>query len=105
MSAAARRRSPPGEPLLEIEDLRTAYGRIEALKGISLEVHEGEIVTLIGSNGAGKTTTLRTINGIVAPRGGKITLRGRRTSRTARRTTSSSSASRRAPRAAACSRA
>ena len=65
-----------GEPLLRVEGLRTAYGRIEALKGISLDVHEGEIVTLIGSNGAGKTTTLRTINGIVAPRAGKITFAG-----------------------------
>ena len=60
-----------GEPLLRVEGLR-----IEALKGISLEVHDGEIVTLIGSNGAGKTTTLRTINGIVAPRAGKITFAG-----------------------------
>ena len=67
---------PAGEPLLRIEGLRTAYGRIEALKGISLEVHDGEIVTLIGSNGAGKTTTLRTINGIIAPRAGKITFAG-----------------------------
>jgi branched-chain amino acid transport system ATP-binding protein len=65
-----------GEPLLRVEGLRTAYGRIEALKGISLDVNEGEIVTLIGSNGAGKTTTLRTINGIVAPRAGKITFAG-----------------------------
>jgi branched-chain amino acid transport system ATP-binding protein len=67
---------PAGEPLLKIDGLRTAYGRIEALKGISLEVRDGEIVTLIGSNGAGKTTTLRTINGIVAPRAGKITFAG-----------------------------
>jgi branched-chain amino acid transport system ATP-binding protein len=65
-----------GEPLLRIEKLRTSYGRIEALKGISMEVHEGEIVTLIGSNGAGKTTTLRTINGIIAPRAGTITFAG-----------------------------
>ena len=65
-----------GEPLLKIEKLSTAYGRIEALKGISMEVREGEIVTLIGSNGAGKTTTLRTINGIIAPRSGKITFAG-----------------------------
>ncbi len=67
---------PASEPLLRVEGLRTTYGRIEALKGISLEVNEGEIVTLIGSNGAGKTTTLRTINGIVAPRAGKITFAG-----------------------------
>jgi branched-chain amino acid transport system ATP-binding protein len=66
-----------GEPLLKIEKLRTAYGRIEALKGITLEVREGEIVTLIGSNGAGKTTTLRTINGIISPRAGTITFAGK----------------------------
>jgi branched-chain amino acid transport system ATP-binding protein len=72
--------APPlaaGEPLLKIERLRTAYGRIEALKGISMEVRDGEIVTLIGSNGAGKTTTLRTINGIIAPRAGKVTFGGK----------------------------
>jgi branched-chain amino acid transport system ATP-binding protein len=73
-----RERAPlaAGEPLLRIENLRTSYGRIEALKGISLEVRDGEIVTLIGSNGAGKTTTLRTINGIIAPRAGKVTFAG-----------------------------
>ncbi len=60
------------EPILQVEDIHTFYGAIEALKGISLEVFEGEIVTLIGSNGAGKTTTLRSISGIVAPRLGAI---------------------------------
>ena len=50
--------------LLEVTDLRTRYGSIEALKGISLTVAEGEVVTLIGSNGAGKTTTLRSISGL-----------------------------------------
>jgi branched-chain amino acid transport system ATP-binding protein len=59
-------------PILQVEDIHTFYGAIEALKGISLEVYEGEIVTLIGSNGAGKTTTLRSISGIVAPREGAI---------------------------------
>src|SRR5205807_7529009 len=54
----------------------TFYGTIEALKGISLEVQEGEIVTLIGSNGAGKTTTLRSINGLNHPRRGKIVFQG-----------------------------
>ena len=58
--------------LLKIEDLHTYYGRIEALKGISLEISEGEIVTLIGANGAGKTTTLRTISGLIRPRTGRI---------------------------------
>ncbi|HEY9728253.1 MAG TPA: ABC transporter ATP-binding protein [Chroococcales cyanobacterium] len=58
--------------MLEIKDLHTYYGNIHALKGISLKVEQGEIVTLIGSNGAGKTTTLRTIQGLLRPRQGKI---------------------------------
>ena len=56
--------------LLEVNDIHTYYGNIEALKGISLEVEEGEIVTLIGSNGAGKSTTLRSISGLTPPRDG-----------------------------------
>jgi branched-chain amino acid transport system ATP-binding protein len=60
--------------LLEVEDIHTFYGNIEALKGISLEVDEGEIVTLIGSNGAGKSTTLRSISGLTPPREGSIRL-------------------------------
>jgi branched-chain amino acid transport system ATP-binding protein len=64
-------------PVLHIEDIHSYYGAIEALKGISIEVFEGEIVTLIGSNGAGKTTTLRSISGIVPPRTGKIIYQGR----------------------------
>jgi branched-chain amino acid transport system ATP-binding protein len=63
--------------LLRVEDIHTYYGSIEALKGISLEVHEGEIVTLIGANGAGKSTTLRSINGLNHPRQGSIHFRGR----------------------------
>ena len=59
--------------MLKIEDLKVNYGGIEAVKGISLEVDEGQIVTLIGANGAGKSTTLRTISGLVKPRSGKIT--------------------------------
>jgi branched-chain amino acid transport system ATP-binding protein len=62
--------------LLELEDIHTFYGNIEALKGISLEVNEGEVVTLIGSNGAGKTTTLRSISGLTPPRQGSIRFRG-----------------------------
>src|SRR5262245_54687428 len=58
--------------VLDVEDIHTFYGSIEALKGISLEVREGEIVTLIGANGAGKSTTLRSINGLNHPRTGKI---------------------------------
>ena len=63
-------------PLLELEDVRTAYGSIEALKGVSLTVEEGEVVTLIGSNGAGKSTTLRSISGLTPPRKGSIRFRG-----------------------------
>jgi branched-chain amino acid transport system ATP-binding protein len=62
--------------LLEVSDLHTFYGNIEALKGISLEVEEGEIVTLIGSNGAGKSTTLRSISGLTPPRSGSISFDG-----------------------------
>ncbi len=63
------------ETILKLDDVHTYYGQIEALKGISLHVDEGEIVTLIGANGAGKSTTLRTISGLVAPRQGTITLK------------------------------
>jgi branched-chain amino acid transport system ATP-binding protein len=62
----------PRERLLTLEDVHTYYGHIHALKGISLEVNRGEIVTLIGSNGAGKTTTLRTISGLMHARAGRI---------------------------------
>lgn len=63
-------------PLLRIENLHTYYGHVHALKGISLEVEEGEIVTLLGANGAGKSTTLRTISGLVRPREGRIEFNG-----------------------------
>jgi len=62
--------------LLRVDDIHTFYGSIEALKGISLEVRKGEIVTLIGSNGAGKSTTLRSISGIVPPKTGHISFQG-----------------------------
>ncbi len=62
--------------LLKIENIHSYYGHIHALKGVSLTVEEGEVVTLIGSNGAGKTTTLRSINGILPPREGRIVFRG-----------------------------
>ena len=62
--------------MLELKDVHTYYGNIHALKGISLNVEKGEIVTLIGSNGAGKSTTLRTIQGITRPRSGTILLEG-----------------------------
>jgi branched-chain amino acid transport system ATP-binding protein len=64
--------------MLKIENLEVAYGNIKAIKGISLEVNQGEIVTLIGSNGAGKSTTLRAISGILKPRTGSITFNGER---------------------------
>ncbi|MFE7588369.1 ABC transporter ATP-binding protein [Kitasatospora sp. NPDC057512] len=63
--------------LLEVEDLRVAYGKIEAVKGISFTVEQGEVTTLIGTNGAGKTTTLRTLSGLLKPTAGRITFDGR----------------------------
>ncbi|MCC9308992.1 ABC transporter ATP-binding protein [Kitasatospora sp. RB6PN24] len=63
--------------LLEVEDLRVAYGKIEAVKGISFTVAEGSVTTLIGTNGAGKTTTLRTLSGLLRPVGGSIRFDGR----------------------------
>jgi branched-chain amino acid transport system ATP-binding protein len=66
-----------GEVILKLEDVHTFYGSIEALKGISLEVREGEIVTLIGANGAGKSTTLRSINGLNTPKQGSIVFKGK----------------------------
>jgi branched-chain amino acid transport system ATP-binding protein len=71
-------RSANGTPLLELDDLHVYYGNIAALKGISLHVNEGEIVTLLGSNGAGKSTTLRTISGLLRPRHGSVGFRGKR---------------------------
>jgi len=69
--------------LLEVEDIHTFYGNIEALKGVSLTVDEGECVTLIGSNGAGKSTTLRSISGLTPPRTGSIRFRGKEIARMA----------------------
>ncbi|MFB8793878.1 MAG: ABC transporter ATP-binding protein [Microcoleus sp.] len=63
--------------MLEIKDIHTYYGNIHALKGVSLTVKEGEVVTLIGSNGAGKTTTLRTIQGLLRPRQGTVLFEGK----------------------------
>src|SRR5512135_345438 len=67
--------------MLEVNDIHSFYGNIEALKGISLTVDKGEIVTLIGANGAGKTTTLKTISGVMHPRQGNISLDGERIDR------------------------
>ncbi|GCB50255.1 ABC transporter ATP-binding protein [Streptomyces sp. NL15-2K] len=63
--------------LLEVEDLRVSYGKIEAVKGISFSVEAGQVVTLIGTNGAGKTTTLRTLSGLLKPTSGKILFDGK----------------------------
>ena len=68
--------------LLEVKDVHTFYGNIEALKGVSIVVEEGECVTLIGSNGAGKSTTLRSISGLTPPRQGSIRFRDREISET-----------------------
>ena len=64
------------EPILSIQNLQVNYGGIEAVKGISFDVPEGEIVTLIGANGAGKSSTLRAISGLVKPKSGKILFKG-----------------------------
>jgi branched-chain amino acid transport system ATP-binding protein len=64
-------------PLLEIENMHSYYGHIHALRGVSLTVDKGEVVTLIGSNGAGKTTTLRSIHGLLPPREGRIVFAGK----------------------------
>ncbi len=68
--------SSPPTPILEVKDLRVSYGAIEALKGVSLRLEAGEIVTLIGANGAGKSTTLRAIMGLVPARSGEVKFRG-----------------------------
>jgi branched-chain amino acid transport system ATP-binding protein len=69
--------STNGGPILELTDVHTYYGSIQALKGITLDVREGEVVTLLGANGAGKSTTLRSINGLNRPRQGVIRFQGR----------------------------
>src|ERR1700758_3585075 len=63
--------------LLEVKDLHVFYGNIEALKGISIQAEQGQIVALLGGNGAGKTTTLRTISGLIRPRSGSVTFDGK----------------------------
>ena len=69
-----------GDPLLKLTQLSVSYGNISAVQGIDLEVHAGEIVTLIGSNGAGKSTTLRTVSGLLRPRSGEVVFEGRKIS-------------------------
>ena len=67
----------PPPPVLDMRDVDVYYGRVQALRGVSVSVTEGEIVALIGSNGAGKTTTLRTISGLIHPTRGQVHLKGR----------------------------
>jgi branched-chain amino acid transport system ATP-binding protein len=75
-AAPPERPAPSSVPVLELHNVDVLYGRVQALRGVSLTVGDGEIVALIGSNGAGKTTTLRTISGLVRPAKGEILLRG-----------------------------
>ena len=76
-SVATTRRRRGVTAMLEVRDLEVSYGKIKAVKGISFDVEEGEVVTLIGTNGAGKTTTLRTISGLLRPAAGSITFQGK----------------------------
>ena len=78
MTAVPARRGNGAEPLLTLRELQVSYGNIAAVKGLNLDVYEGEIVTLIGANGAGKSTTLRTISGLLRPRSGEIQFEGRK---------------------------
>ncbi|WP_211314266.1 ABC transporter ATP-binding protein [Salinicola socius] len=75
-SEAAASTTRPGKVRLSIRDVEAFYGQIQALRGVSLDVHEGEIVTLLGSNGAGKSTTLKTISGLVRAQRGDVLLEG-----------------------------
>jgi branched-chain amino acid transport system ATP-binding protein len=77
MGAATVAADTAADVLLEVRDIHVFYGNIEAIKGVSLEIREGEIVTLIGANGAGKTTTLNAISGLLRPRTGSIAYAGR----------------------------
>jgi len=81
-AAGSEKPAGTGPSMLVMNEVHTYYGHIHALKGISLSVEKGEIVTLIGANGAGKTTTLKTINGLLHPRTGTVTFEGRDISRT-----------------------
>lgn len=76
-AAAPSRPLPAAATVLELDGVQTYYGKIHALKGVSLAVNQGEVVTLIGSNGAGKSTTLRTISGLLRPKAGDVRLRGK----------------------------
>ncbi|MCK0111256.1 ABC transporter ATP-binding protein [Ornithinimicrobium sp. F0845] len=74
--------APAAEPILRVEDLVVTYGRVEAVRGVSFEVLQGSLVTLVGANGAGKSSIINAISGIVRPRSGTITFEGRDITRT-----------------------
>src|SRR6476660_9874491 len=80
-AASASAARPAGVAALELRNVHTFYGHVHAIKGITLRVQPGEIVTLIGANGAGKTTTLRTISGVSQPREGEVLFNGERIDR------------------------
>ena len=63
--------------MLEVKDLQVYYGMIQAIKGISFEVNQGEVIALIGANGAGKTTTLHTVTGLISPKSGQVLFEGK----------------------------
>src|SRR5690348_10286901 len=65
------------EPLLDVRDLHVAYGSVQAVRGVSLHVDQGELVSLVGANGAGKTTTLAALSGLLRPRAGSVRFNGR----------------------------
>jgi branched-chain amino acid transport system ATP-binding protein len=83
VASSARAREGPAATTLMLDNVHTYYGHIHALKGVTMEVHAGEVVTLIGANGAGKTTTLKTISGLLHPRKGQVTFEGADVSKTA----------------------
>jgi len=80
LTRSSRRGTAGSEPLLSLNKLSVSYGNIAAIQNLDIEVHPGEIVTLIGSNGAGKSTTLRTISGLLRPRHGEVIFQGRKIS-------------------------
>ncbi len=80
MSAQPSTRGSGGTPMLRVDDIHVYYGNIAAVKGISFEVYQGEIVTLIGGNGAGKSTTMRTVSGLLRPKRGEIHFEGQKVS-------------------------
>ena len=95
----------PGGVLLDFRDVHTHYGALHVLKGVSYEIREGEIVSLLGGNASGKSTTMKTVLGLVRPSEGTISFRGRADPRLCARARSSGAGSPRCPRAGACSRA